>query len=186
MNNFTNNRWLTVVTLLLITANIITLVFLWTTKNDAGNGKMPPPGGQVFEFITNELKLDEGQQALYKQLREEHQAGQRPRHDSIVKAKDVFFALLKDSTTTDSTIRNYSKKIADLEEQQELFTFYHFQKLRAICRNDQKIKFDSIIQDVLKRMGSQKRQGPPPGRDRDDRRPPPAFEQDDKRPIPQE
>ena len=73
MNNFTNNRWLTVVTLLLLTANIITLALLWTTKNEDRGNMRPAPGGQVFEFLTKELKLDEQQQETYKKLRDEHQ-----------------------------------------------------------------------------------------------------------------
>ena len=32
MNNLTNNRWLSVITLLLLTANIVTLALLWTNK----------------------------------------------------------------------------------------------------------------------------------------------------------
>jgi hypothetical protein len=55
MNNAINNRWISVITLLLLTANIITLTMLWinkTAKEKPVDG--PPPGGQVFAFITNE------------------------------------------------------------------------------------------------------------------------------------
>jgi len=91
MSFFTNNRLLSVITLLLLTANIATLGYLWTHKNNAGGTTQPPPpAGQVFEFVTKELQLDSAQQISYKKLREEHQAGQRPLQDSIRKAKDVF------------------------------------------------------------------------------------------------
>ncbi|MEI9958667.1 MAG: hypothetical protein WDM90_20690 [Ferruginibacter sp.] len=46
MSFFTNNRWLPVITLLLLTANIVTLGFLWTHKNNNGNVNMPPPPPQ--------------------------------------------------------------------------------------------------------------------------------------------
>ena len=74
MNNSTNNRWLTVVTLLLLTANMVTLALLWTNhkRNDRGENRMPPPNEQVFQFLTNELKLDSLQQVSYRKLREEH------------------------------------------------------------------------------------------------------------------
>jgi Spy/CpxP family protein refolding chaperone len=177
MSNSTNNRWLSVVTLLLLTANIVTLALLWTNKKNNHDTDRPQPqqGGQVFEFITHELSLDSVQQGLYKKLREEHQAGVRPLQDSIRKAKDRFFDLMQDTNVTESAIQEYSKKIGELEQQRDVFTFKHFQKLRAICNKEQQIKFDNIIKDVLRRMGGPKRpQGPPPGRrDEEDRRPPP-------------
>ncbi len=196
MSNATKNRWLTIITLLLLTANIVTLALLWTNKKpDREHFNPPPPqqqpGGQVFQFITNELKLDSAQQETYKKLREEHQLQVRPLQDSIGKAKDSFFDLLKQENVSDSLVESFSKKIGNLEQQRDVFTFRHFQKLRAICNKEQKIKFDSIIQQALKQMappreprpgvgkegpGEERRKdGPPPrpGMNPDERRPPP-------------
>jgi Spy/CpxP family protein refolding chaperone len=180
MSNSTNNRWLSVITLFLLTANIVTLALLWTNKkNDREPANaQPQPGGQVFEFITEELKLDSTQQFTYSKLREEHQAGVRPLQDSIRKAKDSFFDLLQQESIAETAIQEYSKKIGELEQQRDVFTFKHFQKLRAICNKEQQTRFDKIIQDVLRRMAGPKRPpGPPtPEMDRDDRRPPPPQE----------
>jgi periplasmic protein CpxP/Spy len=177
MNFFTNNRLLSVITLLLLTANIATLGYLWTHKNNAGGNTQlpPPPAGQVFEFVTKELQLDSVQQVSYKKLREEHQVGQRPLQDSIRKAKDVFFELLKQSSPDEIIVQQLSSKVAAAEQQLELFTFKHFQKLRAICTAAQQQKFDEIIQDVLRRMAPAKRpQGPPPPGIRGGMPPPPG------------
>lgn len=187
MNNFTNNRLLPVITLLLLTANIVTLALLWAHKGGGRGDKNPPPPrpGQVFEFVNNELKLDSLQREAYKKLRDEHQAAQKPLQDSIRKAKDNFFALLQQANTPDSMMQLYSKRASDAEQQLEILTYKHFQKLRALCNADQQKKFDTIIQDVLKRMAPPKRQGPPqgpppPGRegDRPDRLPPPPDDRD--------
>ena len=176
MSIFTNNRLLSVITLLLLTANIATLGYLW--MNRPGNVKMPPlppSGGQVFEFVTKELQLDSAQQLAYKKLRDEHQAGQRPLQDSIRKAKDDFFELLKQPSISDAELQQQSSKVAATEQQLELFTFKHFQKLRAICTAAQQKKFDEIIQDVLRRMAPAKRpQGPPPPGIRGGEPPPPG------------
>ncbi len=180
MNYFTNNRWLSVITLLLITANIVTLALLWTNKkNDRETVHAPhKPVEQVFEFISEELRLDASQQGSYKKMREEHQAGVRPFQDSIRKAKDSFFGLLKEDNVAETKIQEYSKRIGDLEQQRDVFTFKHFQKLRSICNKEQQTKFDSIIQDVLRRMAGPKRpQGPPPpGMEHGERMPPPPQE----------
>ena len=167
MKNFTNNPLLSILILLLLTANIVTLALLWTNKSGDKRGKeLPPPGvggGQVFEFVSNELKLASAQREAYKKMRDEHQAGQKPLQDSIRKAKVEFFSLLQQPHVPDSWIEAGSKRASEAEQQLDLLTFKHFQKLRAICNEDQQKKFDEIIQDVLRRMAS-RRQGPPPGR----------------------
>jgi periplasmic protein CpxP/Spy len=197
MSNSINNRWLTIITLLLLTANIVTLALLWTNKkHDRGHFNQPPspppPGGQVFEFLTRELKLDSTQQETYKKLREEHQLQTRPFQDSIGKAKDSFFDLLKQENVSDSMVENSSKKIGNLEQQRDVFTFRHFQKLRAICNAAQKIKFDSIIQQALQQMAPPRGPGPGVGKDQrpgfekrnDGAGPKPDLRQDAKRPPP--
>jgi Spy/CpxP family protein refolding chaperone len=130
MNNSTNsNRWLFVVTLLLLTANIVTLALLWTNKGGGKREHQLPagPGGQVFEFLTHELKLDSVQQEAYKKLRDEHQAGARPLQDSIRSTKDAFFALLQQANVPESTLTAYSNKASNAAAQMDLFTFKHFQ-----------------------------------------------------------
>ncbi len=195
MSNATNNRWLTIITLLLLTANIVTLALLWTNKKSDREHfnppPQPPPGGQVFEFLTRELKLDSAQQETYEKLREEHRSQVRPFQDSIGKAKDSFFDLLKQENITDSIVESFSKKIGNLEQQRDVYTFRHFQKLRAICNKEQKIKFDSIIQQALRQMAPPKGPGPGFGKDRpgrerrnDDPLPRPGMNPDERRPPP--
>ena len=164
MSNLKTSRWLSVATIILLVANIVTLVLLWShKKNGREDQRHPPPSGPVFEFLTKELKLDSLQQLAYGKLRDEHQAGQRSIQDSIRKVKDTFFALLQQSNVADSTIQAAAKKASETEQQLEMLTFRHFQKLRALCNPEQQKKFDSIIQDVLRRMAPPKgRQGPPP------------------------
>jgi len=190
MNNITNNRWVSVIVLLLLTANIVTLTLLWTNKKTGQEHMAPPPppppphqNGQVFEFLTRELKLDSAQQEIYKKLRDEHQSQVRPLQDSIGKAKDSFFALLQKDNVGDSDVETYSKKIGDLEQRRDIFTFRHFQRLRAICNKEQQLKFDSIIQQALRQMSPQR--GPGPGMERPgaERRERPAMQKPGMQPA---
>ena len=179
MNTSTSNRWFTVIILFLLSANMATLAFLWIShnKHNSAEHKPPPPNREVFQFITNELKLDSTQQQAFSKLREEHQAVQRIIQDSIRKAKDAFFALLQQPNVDTVLLQLAASKTSDLDRQLDLLTFRHFQKLRAICTAEQQQKFDSIIQEVLRQMAPRKnRQGPPPpfnGGEGPNRRPPP-------------
>jgi hypothetical protein len=172
MNNLKNNKLLPALTILLLVVNIIALTMLWTGHNKAGEeGPLHPPAGPVFEFVSKELNLDKQQQEQYKVLRTEHQLRQRPLADSIRKAKDAFFDLLKNTAATDSQINLLNQHALALQGQLELVNFKHFQKLRAICNPQQQEQFDTIIQTVLKRLG-----GPGPGRQR------PPFKEGEGRP----
>ncbi|MEI9958666.1 MAG: hypothetical protein WDM90_20685 [Ferruginibacter sp.] len=110
-------------------------------------------------------------------MRDEHQAGQKPLQDSIRSAKETLFDLLKQPAAPDSLVQAASNKAAAADAQLELFTFKHFQKLRAICTVTQQKKFDEIIQDVLHRMAMPQRrnpQEPPPQGMHGDKPPPPG------------
>jgi len=179
MSNHSTNRWIAIIAFLLITANIVSLVYLWTSRrqHDRQERKMPPPNGQAFEFLSRELKLDSSQRSRYAKLRDEHQAAARPISDSIRKMKDAFFALLGQENIADSVVVAKSRLIGSLEEQLDLVTFRHFQQVRRICNADQQKQFDNLIQDVLHRMAP-RRQGPPPPRHEEGRpgMPPPPGE----------
>jgi len=172
MKNFTNNRWLGIAIIILLLANIVTLVLLWTNKNKPGG--MPPQQEQAFQFVTEQLQLTQQQQDAYKKLRDDHRAAQRLIQDSIHDAKDAFFALLQQPNVPDTVLNAAAKKCSALDEQADLLTFRHFQQVRAICTAEQQKKFDTIIKDVLRRMASGRPQGPPPnGRGPGDNMPPP-------------
>ena len=167
MTDFLKNRWLHILTILLLIANIVTLTLLWTNNKKNGAAKIPPPpSGPVFEFITNELSLNQQQQDAYKILRDEHRAAQLVIQDSIRKSKDAFFELMKLPAVNDSILQQGSSKAAAFQQQLEILTFKHFQKVRALCSAEQQIKFDNVIQDALRKMGGPRPHGPggpPPG-----------------------
>src|SRR5882757_3490188 len=151
MSIMKNNKWLGIATMVLLLANIVTLTLLWVNKSKSST-TMPPPQGQVFQFVTEQLQLTQQQQDEYKKLRDEHQAMQRQVQDSIHNAKDAFFSLLQQPNVSEEILNAAAKKCSELDEQMDLVTFKHFQKVRAICNADQQKKFDAIIKDVLHRM----------------------------------
>ena len=193
MNNTKNSHWLSVATIILLVANIVTLVLLWSHKRNGGGDQKhpPPPSGPVFEFVSRELQFDSLQKEAYSRLRDEHRAAQQPLQDSIGKVKDAFFALLQQPNVADSTIEAAAKRAGEAEQQLEILTFRHFQKVRILCKPEQQKKFDSIIQDVLRRMSPPKgRQGPPPpdgrgeGPEGPDKFPPPPGTENEPPPPP--
>jgi len=161
MTGTKNNRWLPVLTLLLLVANIITLVLLWTNNKNLPVDKRPGRPGAVFEYLTKELQLNDQQQSAYKQLRDQHQAAQKGIQDSIRNAKDALFSLLQQPNVPDSLLEEYSKRATAFDQQLDIITFKHFKQVRALCDATQQKKFDAIIKEVMRRMGGPGRH--PPG-----------------------
>jgi len=164
MSTTKNNFWLFMITGILITANIVTLALLWTHKaknNDEHQAHRPQGGPQLFEYISRELKFDQKQKDAYALLRDEHHNGAEKLQDSIKAAKDELFTMLQRPNTTEDAVAAQSNKAAALTSELDVFTFHHFQKVRALCNADQQKRFDEIIQEAIHSMAQP--QGPPPG-----------------------
>ena len=157
------NRILSVMTIILLFANVISLVLLWSHKHNDKEKKFPPPAAPAFEFITRALKLDRQQQDTYNKLREEHKVAQDILQDSIRNAKDEFFGFLQQKNIADSILEQYSKKANTFEQQRDIMTFRHFQQVRALCTSSQQQKFDNIIKQVLRNLGGPKQATPGTG-----------------------
>jgi hypothetical protein len=162
MNYFSKNRIWGLAVLLLVLVNIATLVTFWIMR-----GRNPlnqeGPRKEVVDFIVTELKLDSSQKKQFIFLKEEHQQQIRTIKDSIRKAKDDLFGLLKDPNASEESIASASKITAALEAEIDQVTFRHFQKLRKICSPEQQKKFDEIIDRVVHSIGSGQPGGRPPG-----------------------
>ena len=115
------NHWLSVITILLLIANLVTLTLLWTNNKKTDTAKIPsPPSRPVFEFITKELNLNQQQQDAYKILRDEHRTAQlilqdckreSPAAGNFSNSKKASFAFLILSCNTSCAARCSSLKI---------------------------------------------------------------------------
>ena len=159
-----NNSWLYLIAGLIITANIVTLAFLWIHRGSHEHPRGGPEKGNMFEYLSKELNLTKQQQDAYDTLRNEHQKAVGQIQDSIRIAKDALFSMLGKDSVSNEALAQQSNKAAALSAQLDIITFRHFEKVRALCTPDQQKKFDGIIQEALRSKGRQgpQKQGPPP------------------------
>jgi Spy/CpxP family protein refolding chaperone len=165
----------TIVILLLILLNGITLAVMWFGKPPcpppSAQPEQPRPGNPPNEgpalFIIEELKFDEKQKAEFEKLKQEHRRATRELRDSMHILKEKLFNGIP-SGNLDEADKDASA-IASLQKRLELATFSHFKEVRKLCNEEQKKHFDEIIGQVLEMMGPAgrppERQGPPPGPD---------------------
>jgi Spy/CpxP family protein refolding chaperone len=207
MNKLGRNKWIIYVTVLLLIANMVTLTMLWINNKHAR--AFNQRGGSLFEFISKELQFTPIQKEQYEKLKQLHHKDSEPMQDSLRLSKEAFFSLLKQQNVSDTLVMQQYATVALAEKNIALLNFRHFQQIRAICNAEQQQKFDTILLEVVGRIGSQRppnkpgefrppmqngenapppedkgngERPPPPPEDRERMGPPPAHEREDKQP----
>lgn len=148
MKNSTNKILVAAVVLLLI-ANIALVAFMVMGKDkgrDKRNGK-----GDPSEMMAKELGMTEQQKKDHKTLKEEHFKNIKPYIDSFRAARTAFYALIKDSSVTDSTVNIYSQRLSERQSAIDKLNFFHFRKLRNLFTAEQQPRFDEFVQKMMQR-----------------------------------
>ena len=146
------NKILTIAVVLLLLTNIALVVFMVKGRNHR-QGRGPGGKGDPFEMMVKELNMTDQQQKDYKQLKEDHFKMIKPLFDSVRAAKTAFFSLIKDSTTTDSTVNVYSQRISERQAVIDKLTFAHFKKVRNLFTPEQQPKFDEFVKKMMQQRG---------------------------------
>jgi len=155
---------LCVVLLLLLNAGTLVVMFRWhgdKTGDTRANGNGPAA------FIIQALKLDARQQERFATLRSEHQQITRAAHEEDKRLHDAYFDLLKTDHPDKARVDSLASLIGAQRKLIETAAFEHFEKLRALCRDDQKKLFDATIDEIARRMAPQG-PGRPPRQERGD------------------
>jgi len=168
-------NFLTIAVVLLLLLNAGTLVFMFRWHDGKttvlqGNGEGPAA------FIIQTLQLDAQQQERFATLRREHQRITRAAREEDKRLHDAYFGLLKTDHPDTVKVNALATLIGEQEKLLSKVTFEHFEKLRALCRDDQKKLFDATIDEIARRMAPGPKQrpgGPPPRREQMEEGPPP-------------
>jgi len=166
--NMNNSKFLKIVILVLVLINLSKISFIWLHR--------PTNNEAVGDFFAKELHFTKNQIAQFEVLKKAHREAKESLRELQKKYQNAFLDLLKNPSIDSVTVRKAADKIMVLKESEELAVFYHFQKVRAICNEKQKQKFDEIIKDAVRMIGANQNEGcrlPPPRRFGEDSPPPP-------------
>jgi len=156
-------KFLTIGLVALLLLNAVTLFILFHMHLDQRDHEKRQGEGPA-NFIVDQLRLDENQQKQFADLRREHQDFSRKNHEDEKDLHKAYFDLLKTDSPDKTKVDSIATLMANHHKELEEFTFQHFQKLRAICRDDQKKLFDETIDEIAKMIGGDVPHpgGPPP------------------------
>ena len=147
---------LTIAVILLLLINIAMIILMVKGKHRHEN-EGPRGKSSTFEMMEKELNMTEQQKAAHQKFRDDYFAAVRPLFDSVRAAKQAFFALVKDSTASDSLINSYSRRIAERQMAADKLTFEHFRRVRALYSGEQQIKYDELVKKIIQRSPGDKR-----------------------------
>lgn len=157
MKKYPQQKWLLWLVVILLVTNIFTLSFYWLKEKPVKGMQGASAADRekrMGQFMVNELSLTPTQETVYWKLRDTLVTQQKPVLDSIRSAKKRFFDLLKmpQGPQYDSLLTQRGEDIASLQRQLDLITIHHFEKVRALCTQDQLVKFDTVIAEIVNRM----------------------------------
>ena len=177
MNYFARNKWAAIIILLLVALNVATLASFWLL-HDRPPGRGDNSSG-TMEFLVKELGFDSVQKQQLMVFKQDHRQKMHEVRRKNKEVKEALFELLKNADTPDSVIEKAAQASVVYDVQIEMITFKHFKQIRGICTDEQKKKFDAVIEQVLHMLAPR-----PPGAQ--PQRPPrgPGDEQPDGPPPP--
>lgn len=163
-------RFLTVVIVALLVINAGTLAYLFIGQSKPHHPPHRMRKGSPSDLIIEKLKLDEQQQDVFFELRDEHRAEMRDIQRKLSDTRDQYFDGLKTNTIDSTESKRLQNEIGSLMGQIHGSTFKHFTQVRQLCKPEQQKLFDRFIDDILRAMAP-----PPPGGKRGHRPPPPPH-----------
>jgi Spy/CpxP family protein refolding chaperone len=158
MDYLKKNKMIGWLVLLLVLLNTATLTKLWLDKGQRG-----PRGGRggSEDLLTKELALNKNQLQQIESLRKSHfQTMEVFRSEQHKTRKSLHEQWQEENAEGEVNI--LSSKIGDLQKSMEVQTYKHFSSIRKLLTDEQKLKFDTIIHDVM-RKGDRNMNGPPEG-----------------------
>ena len=143
------NKIVVLIIAALLISNLTLLGFMVLGKKEE---RKPPERGKSFsDFFEKQLGFTPEQVTKFHQLRDEHLENIRPFLRDVRAAKDSLFSLMCRSDVPDSVLEKAADELAQKEKAQELLSFRHFKKVRELCNEEQKIKYDSLINKMINR-----------------------------------
>lgn len=145
-----NKRSLIFIIIFLLLTNLGVLAYFLMDKKPSKPPKDNSMG--IAPGLKKDVGFDETQIAGYKKLKEEQWKIFKPMLSDLWRAKDSLYRMLSDTNATDSSVNAVALWIGEKQKAVELQAFIHYKQIRTLCRPDQLAKYDSLIQQTMKKL----------------------------------
>ncbi len=183
MDYIRQNRIMGWAVVALILLNALALGTLWWTRlgpsdpgattfmQRLGRGRRGGPGSEhgpgttpdVITFLERELDFDSEQTLAVRKLRKQFFEDSFQMRHSIHTLKQNMMRTIFQSETEAPEIETLAQKIGQLHADLEILQSEHFDKIRALCKPEQKTEFLQLLDDVLMMTRPEAPSGPRQG-----------------------
>ncbi|MDT0557303.1 hypothetical protein RM697_01505 [Ichthyenterobacterium sp. W332] len=108
-------------------------------------------------FMVKQLDFNDNQLEEYKIISDLHFEKMKTTSKAIRSLKDQLFTKVSNANIESNFIDSITTLIGNYEKDKDYELFFHLQKVRSICNDKQKEKFEAIMKKTLKRGERQKR-----------------------------
>ncbi|UYQ94363.1 hypothetical protein MKQ68_04575 [Chitinophaga horti] len=149
----TKSRILGILVVILLATNVAMLVFFVFLKPQPPQKQGKGRGGyDVAVILEKEVGFSKQQMDTYNHLREQHWEKMKPSFMAMRTAKDSFYQQLYLDGVADSVVNRYGDTIAYRQKSIDMQIFRHFQQVRGLCTDEQRPRFDSLVNQVIRKM----------------------------------
>lgn len=184
LKNYVNYKVFYSVVIVLVAINLFTLAVMWLNRpphhnerdygremTDKDARRKPPPPHEVGVFFTKELGWGKEQSDKFEEPRKRFFREFQSLSDSMSAQRKLLFAELfkqgqnNDKPKDSTAVKVITEKIGQYQQKIDKLRFDHFNEVAAICNDEQRLKFQKVLDEVfLKHPTPESRDGaPPPG-----------------------
>jgi Spy/CpxP family protein refolding chaperone len=160
MHRSNNRSYLFIIFILLVVNIAMAWFFFWYKPARRERDRI-----DIAEMLKKEVGFNEEQLKQFEVLYKQHHENLKPLFDSVRKAKEQFYQLLLQPQVSDSLKNAKAVVIGEKQQALDMAVYNNFLEIKKLCTPEQQPKFDSTLQQVVKRMISyprKNRQNKPP------------------------
>lgn len=140
---------------LLILVNVLIIAVWWVfylnEPNDSDGKRIGQWRTQRRDFMEKTLQLDSLQKMKFKELGDNHMMLLEQLNREIDSLKTAINKEIMVQEGPSERIDSLFRAIAEKRAAVDTSIFHHFKRLRAVCRPDQAVRFDSLMMEFMSR-----------------------------------
>jgi Spy/CpxP family protein refolding chaperone len=147
---------------ILLVTNLVLLMFFVLGKGDDGPREKRPShdrSSMMRTFLKDSVGFNDQQLAQFDQIRAKNREDMKPLFEDMRQSKLAFYNLLKQPGTPDSVSQAAANLMAEKQKAVDMAFYKNFENIRSLCTPEQQAKYDTLVQQIVKRMISPPRKG---------------------------
>ncbi|HYF32480.1 MAG TPA: Spy/CpxP family protein refolding chaperone [Chitinophagaceae bacterium] len=145
---------------ILLVTNLVLLVFILGKKDGHEGRRVQQDRSSVMRiYLKDSVGFTDQQLAQFDKLRDQNKQDMKPLFEQMRQSKLAFYNLLKQPGAHDSVTTAAANAMAEKQKAVDMAFYKYFEEVRSLCTPEQQVKYDSLVQQIVRRMISPSRKG---------------------------